>query len=313
MALWPSKHTGRSCAGTLSRKMKIETSDWHLNTIFILMHKKFFLKVLLLSAFIVLGCSKRADSPSAQMADDGQLLLGNPSGAGSSSGNYFLDRQYYVMSYSASRNLANWVSWHVGAADLGAAERQDDFRADSGLPSSWYRVGSSSYTGSGFDRGHHCPSADRTASMAANSATFLMSNMLPQAPNHNRQTWANLEDYTRELVQAGYEVYAVMGSYGNGGSGSGGYALSINNNRIAVPARIWKVLVVIPEGKNDLSRMNSSVRVIAVDTPNSNSISSNWRLYRTSVNAIEQATGYNLLSNLPETVQEVLEAKVDIE
>jgi endonuclease G, mitochondrial len=33
-----------------------------------------------------------------------------------------------------------------------------------------------------------------------------MTNMIPQAPNHNRQTWANMEDYTRDFVRAGMEV-----------------------------------------------------------------------------------------------------------
>ena len=32
------------------------------------------------------------------------------------------------------------------------------------LPAGWYQVQASSYTGSGFDRGHMCPSADRTSS-----------------------------------------------------------------------------------------------------------------------------------------------------
>jgi endonuclease G len=138
-----------------------------------------------------------------------------------------------------------------------------------------------------------------------------MTNMIPQAPNNNRQTWANLEDYARTLVAAGNELYIVMGTYGSGGTGSNGYATTIDQGRIVVPAYIWKVLLVIPQGNNDLARINSSTRVIAVNTPNSQSISSNWRNYRTSVNAIEQATGYDLLSNLSESLQTVLEDKVD--
>ena len=49
-------------------------------------------------------------------------------------------------------------------------------------------VSSTSYSGSGFDRGHNCPSADRTGSVADNTATFLISNMMPQAPRNNQQT-----------------------------------------------------------------------------------------------------------------------------
>ncbi|WP_324679575.1 DNA/RNA non-specific endonuclease [Hymenobacter sp. GOD-10R] len=70
----------------------------------------------------------------------------------------------------------------MSSAWLGSAERQDNFSADNSLPSGWYRVTMSSYTGSGFDRGHNCPSADRTGFIEDNSATFLMTNMMPQGP-----------------------------------------------------------------------------------------------------------------------------------
>lgn len=247
-------------------------------------------------------------------ADGDNLLLGNPSGAIANIGaptNYLMDATYYQISYNRDRGTPNWVSWYVGSTSLGSAPRQDDFRANTALPSGWYQVGSTSYSGSGFDRGHNCPSADRTSTVAANSATFLMTNMIPQAPNNNQRTWANMESYIRTLVTAGNEVYVVMGSYGIGGTGSNGTLNTINNGNITVPNRVWKVVVVIPNGTNDLSRITTSTRVIAVDTPNINTTNTDWKTYRTSVNAIEAATGYNILSNLPTNVQDVVEATVD--
>jgi endonuclease G, mitochondrial len=273
---------------------------------------KYFYRIVLLSTLVLLACSKPNTVSPSNFADNGNMLLGNPSQAAASKpNNYLVDKGYYILSYNNSTRIANWVSWHLDANAIGTADRQDDFRPDASLPSGWYKVDDSSYSGSGFDRGHNCPSADRTSSVAANSATFLMTNMIPQAPNNNRQTWANLEDYARTLVSAGNEVYIVMGTYGSGGTGSNGYATTIDQGRIVVPAYIWKVLVVIPQGNNDLARINSSTRVIAVNTPNSQSVSSNWRNYRTSVNAIEQATGYDILSNLSESLQTVLEVKID--
>jgi endonuclease G len=273
---------------------------------------KHFYRIALLSALVLLACSKPSTVSPSNVADNGNMLLGNPSQpAASNPNNYLLDKGYYILSYNNSTRIPNWVSWHLDAPDIGTADRQDDFRPDANLPSTWYKVDDRSYSGSGFDRGHNCPSADRTSSIAANSATFLMTNMIPQAPNNNRQTWANLEDYARTLVAAGNEVYIVMGTYGSGGTGSNGYATTIDQGRIVVPAYIWKVLVVIPRGTNDLARINSTTRVIAVNTPNNQSISSNWRNYRTNVNAIEQATGYDLLSNLSESLQTVLEDKID--
>ena len=138
-----------------------------------------------------------------------------------------------------------------------------------------------------------------------------MTNMIPQAPDHNRGTWANLEDYTRTLVDAGQEVYVIMGNYGTAGMGSNGTRQTIDEGRVTVPAQIWKVLVVLPEGNDDLERIQSSTRVIAVLTPNTNSVQSDWSSYRTSVDVIEKETGYDLLSTLPSSLQTSLEAKVD--
>ncbi|MCW3465765.1 DNA/RNA non-specific endonuclease [Chitinophaga nivalis] len=246
--------------------------------------------------------------------DDSHLLLGNPTGAQASvvlTQNYLRNATYYISSYNSVRGTPNWVSWHIASGDLGSAPRQDDFRADAALPSSWYQVGSSSYSSSGFDRGHNCPSADRTSTVAANSSTFLMSNMIPQAPQNNQQTWNNMEQYIRSLVTAGNEVYVIMGSYGTGGNGSKGNANTIDGGRVTVPSNVWKVVVVIPNGSNDLSRINAATRVIAVNTPNINTIGTDWKSYRTSVDAIESAAGVDLLSALPANIQSALESKVD--
>ena len=126
---------------------------------------------------------------------------------------------------------------------MGSATQQDNFAADADLPSTWYQVKATDYVGSGFDRGHNCPSADHTGSTPDNTATFLMSNMMPQAPNNNQQTWANLENYCHSLVDAGNELYVICGSYGKGGTGSNGAAQTIAGGRVTVPATCWKVVV----------------------------------------------------------------------
>jgi len=246
--------------------------------------------------------------------DNDNLALGNPSGAiedVSSPNNYLLVKPQFAVGYSRDQGKPNWVSWHVDIADRGGIDRQDDFRNDTALPAGWYQALSTSYVGSGFDRGHNCPSADRTSSVANNSATFLMTNMMPQAPNNNQGIWADLENYTRTFLPNN-EVYVICGSYGVGGTGSnGGVTTTIDQGRITVPARCWKVIVVLPVGDNDVARINANTRIIAIDTPNINTLAPSWGDYRTTVDAIEQVTGYDLLSNLPVEVQAVLEARVD--
>ena len=250
----------------------------------------------------------------ARSATD-NLLMGNPSGATANvvaTTNYLMSKTQYSLSYNSVQGKPNWVSWHLDPTWLGTAARCDCFASDAALPTGWYKVGSTSYSGSGFDRGHMCPSADRTLSSTDNAATFLMTNMIPQAPMNNQRTWAYLEDYARKLVTQGNECYIICGSYGVGGTGSnGGVTTTINSGKITVPSNVWKVIVVIPQGTGDIARVTTATRVIAVNTPNINSINSAWGGYRTSVDAIEAATSYDLLSALPTSVQTVIEAKID--
>jgi len=252
------------------------------------------------------------DAPPSQ-GDNSNMLFGNISGAQSTvvtADNYLIDQHYYVQSYNMTKGIPNWVSWHLDASNItGAATRQDNFAAFSGLPTGWYQVQNNSYSGSGFDRGHNCPSGDRTSSVDANSATFLMTNMIPQAPNNNQKTWESFESYLRSQVLSGNEVYIIMGSYGSGGVGSASTAVvtTINGGKVTVPANVWKVAVILPVGNGDLSRVSASTRVIAINTPNNNSILADWKQYIVSVRDIEKATGYNLLSNLSQSVQDAVE------
>ena len=234
------------------------------------------------------------------------LTMGNPSGAVTNSSfptNYLMEKPQYALSYHRDNGTPNWVSWHLDTSWLGTAPRQDDFRADTTLPAGWYQVGSTSYSGSGYDRGHMCPSADRTSSVATNSATFLMTNMIPQAPDNNQRTWANLESYCRTLANGGNELYIISGGWGNNGY--------INSGHVAVPAYTWKVIIVLPNGANDVSRVTGSTRVIAVWMPNLNGISTDWRTFRVTTDSVEANTGYDLLSNVPASIQAQIESVVD--
>ena len=245
--------------------------------------------------------------------DNSNLLFGNPSNATSATpDNFYMDQKYYVESYSRSRSIPNWVSWHLDASNTtNTSDRLDNFAGYNGLPQDFYVVNSTSYSGSGFDRGHNCPSADRTSSKAANSSTFLMTNMIPQAPQNNQQTWAGFENYLRTQMVAGNEVYIIMGSYGIGGTGSKGAATTVDNGKVTVPAHVWKVAVIIPAGNSDLSRVSNSTRVIAIDTENNNAIERDWTKYIVTVRDIERATGYDLLSALPKSIQDQIEVKKD--
>lgn len=237
------------------------------------------------------------------------LTMGNPSVAVHDiafPANYLMEKPQYVLSYNRDYGIPNWTAWHLNSSWIGSTPRQDDFRNDTTLPTGWYQVLSTSYSGSGYDRGHMCPSADRTLTVADNSATFLMTNMIPQAPNNNQGPWANLENYLRTLVTAGKELYIYSGGVGSQGT--------INSGHVNVPTRTWKVIVVLDEGTNDLGRVTTTTRVIAVDMPNSDALISrtaDWKTFRVSVDYVEGQTGFDFLSKVSTSIQAVVESVVD--
>ena len=151
------------------------------------------------------------------------------------------------------------------------------------------RVLTTVYSGSGYDRGHMCPSGDRTVSVTINDETFLMSNMIPQAPVNNQGIWANLETYCRNIA-ASNEVLITCGPEGFGTSRS----------------NVWKIIVAVPLDRGD------HARIIAVNIPNIQGIRSDpWQNYLTSVNQLQTNTGFTFFTALNSNLATVLRARVD--
>lgn len=284
------------------------------------------LSALLLGALASLpGCRPRTPEPPARPAprrtarpasggsepsgapargDNSSLLLGNPSGAGSDPNNLLLEKPQYALSYNGRLGGPNWVSWHLQQSDLGSAERSA-FRPNTSLPVA-LQIRPGDYKGSGFDRGHVCPSGDRTARASDNEATFEMSNMLPQAPALNQHVWKDLEDHCRELARAGNELYIAAGGAGSAGR--------IADGKVNVPAACWKVILVLPRGNNDLARINARSRVIAVAMPNKDTddvAQSSWSRYIVNPARIERTLGLRFFSNLPAATREALIGSLD--
>jgi len=59
--------------------------------------------------------------------------------------------------------------------------------------------------------GHLANSESIDASIAANSETFLMSNMPPQLPGFNRAIWKGLENQERRLAETHGQVLVIAG------------------------------------------------------------------------------------------------------
>jgi endonuclease G, mitochondrial len=198
--------------------------------------------------------------PSLRVTSNPNLLLGNPSNATSNINNpdnSLMEKSQFVLSYNNSKHIPNWVSWQLNSSWFGNADRQNNFRPDDSLPQKWYHVKPNDYSRSGYDRGHTIPSADRTDNITDNSATFLMTNMIPQSPDNNRGPWADLENYSRELAKEGKELYIISG-------GLGSKATIGKKVKITVPAKTWKVIVVLDKPGLGLKGITANTRTIAM-------------------------------------------------
>lgn len=261
--------------------------------------------------FLLFFCYTVASAQQDSLSLAEHLLFGNPSKATiniSKPTNYLIEKKQFALSYHRFNGMPNWVAWHLDSTWLGEIKRSNDFRADSTLPVQWYWVHDKSYRRSGYDRGHMCPSGDRTNTQYDNSTTFLMTNMIPQAPNNNQGPWADLEIYCRELVKQRKELYIYCGGYGSKGF--------IDSGRVNIPERTWKVILVLDAGEDDLNRVTATTRTIAVDMPNDNSSISkndNWKTFRVSIDYVESKTGYNFYSKIPDSVERAIEGQTDSE
>jgi len=241
------------------------------------------------------------------------LTFGNPNGAvadPNQPNNYLMEKPEFSVSYNRDKGGPNWVSWHLTDEWAGSLVRVDTFRPDPAVLPTWYRVQATDFSGSGFDRGHMTPNADRDkeTSIPINQATFLMSNMIAQAPDNNQGPWAELENFLRTLLPAN-ELYIVSGPFGVGGTGSNGFANTVANGHVIVPSSTWKVVLVIPKGDNDITRVTAATRTIAVNMPNIQGIRNNpWQDYLTTVDAVEAMTSYDFFANVPDAIENAIEA-----
>ena len=200
----------------------------------------------------------------ARLGVEYQMALGNPSGATTDPlvrTNYLISRSQFVLSYNDDTHQANWVSWSYSLADDGTQSRTDVWAVEELLPSGYLKIGTSTfgtYNGISLDRGHMCPSADRTTTYNDNAVLFRMSNIIPQASSNNQGLWAQFENYCRTLAAGGSEILIICGP-----SEFTGARIS---NQMAMPGSVWKIAVVIPNATSTTpanQRINTNCRVIA--------------------------------------------------
>jgi DNA/RNA endonuclease G (NUC1) len=239
----------------------------------------------------------------------GNAEFGEPTDADPSD-DFIVRHLEYTTSYNRNRGEPNWVSYDIDASHFGPEDRCDCFTFDPALPADFARYTTADYTGAGaaagygIDRGHLARSFDRTSGSLDNAFTFYFSNIVPQASDLNQGPWAVLENYLGDRARFdNREVYVIAGGAGSKGTIK-------NEGKIVIPETTWKVALILPRD-HGLADVHSyrDVEVVAVIMPNTPGIrNDNWENYKTTVDAVEAMSGYDLLALLPDPIEIAVES-----
>jgi endonuclease G len=216
----------------------------------------------------------------------------------------------YVIGFDCSMKMPAWT-FHLVTPDItfGNVSRTNDFRVDSAITCGsseekdyFIRAintdGTYSHDGFGFDRGHLVPSADFKWSPIGLSETYFYSNMTPQRPEFNRESWAEIEGLVRKIVDAEKKTLYVL------------TAPLLSNDlkpiirsvhQIKIPDFHYKIIA-------DLSK--ETPRGMAFLMPN-RKCEFRPSHYVVSIDSIEKLTGLDFFPNLHDSIARKIEGRAD--
>ena len=201
----------------------------------------------------------------------------------------------YTVSYNYDWKIPNWVAYELTDLEVqGEVPRYDRFKPDPMVPQGATAT-TNDYKHSGYDRGHMVPAADMKWSQRAMSECFYMSNMCPQDHSLNSGPWSTLEKACRRWAKNEGAVYIVCGPvYKSTKPKTIGSAL-----RISVPDGFFKVVLSLQKGKE---------KAIGFYYANRDG-KQPMHETATTVDAIEQLTGIDFFVNIPDRLEQRIEAE----
>lgn len=221
-----------------------------------------------------------------------------------------LEHSAMTIGFDCKYKMASWV-FHVLSPDVsfGTNTRSNDFRIEdksscaSATEADYFlktpkEDGTFSYDGFGFDRGHLAPSADFRWSASALSESYYYSNMTPQRPEFNRESWAELEFLLRTIVDnEKRSFYIITGPVLNENLPE----IPKSVNKLKIPELHYKIIVDLSEDKP---------RGMAFVMPNKK-CTERLSSYALSIDSVERLTGINFFPQLDSISELKIESLVD--
>ena len=210
----------------------------------------------------------------------------------------------YSVEWDTEKKAQRWTAYQMTRSYQGGAGYYGEFEEDPDLPAE-FRVSDSRYyySGSGFTRGHICPSADRQYSKEANRQTFFYTNMQPQYYNFNAgndytSPWVRLENQVRIWARATTTdtLYVVKG-----GTIEDNQLLTVIKNELRVPKYFFVALLL----KN-----SQGYKAVGFWLEHDNSTHSGHEPlgdYAVNIRELERLTGIDFFCNLPDDTENHVE------
>lgn len=202
----------------------------------------------------------------------------------------------YTVSYNADNRIPNWVAWMLTPSRfVEVVSRSNDFMPDPAVREN--AVTTADYKKSGYDRGHMCPAADNRWRNQAMVECFYMTNICPQNHNLNRGDWKELEEACRDWTMQYDTLHVACGPilYKK-------EKARIGVHRVLVPDAFFKVVL-------RLKPVPSAIGFIYKNTSGNKPLDS----YINSIDEVERITGIDFFSQLPDAIEDAVEAQCNVD
>jgi len=212
----------------------------------------------------------------------------------------------YSFWYDTRNRLASWVAYPLYTEIMGSGSRTDAWDYNPKVPKRYQPSLYYSFGGSTYDRGHQLPSADRLYSQDVNASTFYFTNLTAQNPSFNQNLWARLEINVRDWARECDTLYVVTGAMIRTPEDQTVEYVSDNDgNQVAVPRIYYKVLLKYQADQTENGGYSSigfyyENRSYTAEYP----VAADAK----SVKDLETLTGFDFFHNLPDNIEEIVEA-----
>ena len=139
----------------------------------------------------------------------------------------------YAVGFSTSTGTPQWTANVLNQYQVEHAtvKRKDNFRADIRVP---HQASVSVFHATGYDKGHLVPFEDLAYDNVAADESFLMTNIVPQISENNRQIWKAVEMKMRKLPKTYGPIFVITGPVYDGNS-------SLMKDGTKIPSYMFKI------------------------------------------------------------------------